>query len=88
MRSMCLTSIKVVIVKFIKINIQKSPAGVWFSPVFNGIRPPPSSTFTLTSIDNHRALLFGGGQLVGCGITSDLYLIDFDTMVSVIVLSN
>jgi hypothetical protein len=55
-------------------------AGVWSSPVVRGTRPPPCACFTLTSVDNHRAVLFGGfhperGQI------SDIYLIDFSTMV-------
>ena len=82
MRSMCLTSVKVVIVKFIEcvcIDVQ-SPAGVWFSPRVSGTRPPPCSTFTLTSIDNHRAVLFGGNQSQKSSgvLSSDLYLINFE----------
>ena len=53
-------------------------AGDWSSPTVRGTRPPPLSAFTLTSIDNYRALSFGGGDLRPI---SDLYLIDFQTMV-------
>ena len=55
-------------------------AGVWFSPVVKGTRPPPCAGFTLTSVDNHRAVLFGGRHPER-GRINDLYLIDFDTMV-------
>ena len=58
-----------------------SPAGAWFSPPVSGARPPPCSGFTLTAIDSHRAVLFGGWQPGGGGRVSDLYLIDFNTMV-------
>ena len=37
--------------------------------------------FSLTSIDDHRALLYGGGDAEHRSIVSDLYLIDFQTMV-------
>ena len=54
--------------------------GAWISPAVKGTRPPPCNGFTLTSIDSHRAVLFGGTQ-PGRGQVSDLYLIDFNTMV-------
>ena len=54
--------------------------GVWSSPTVRGARPPPCGGFTLTSIDNHRGVLFGGFQPER-GIVDDLYMIDFDAMV-------
>ena len=66
--------------KLVVIDVH-SPAGAWFSPPVSGARPPPCSGFTLTAIDSHRAVLFGGWQPGGGGRVSDLYLIDFNTMV-------
>ena len=38
--------------------------------------------FTLTSIDDHRAIYFGGDQqAIGRGRVNDVYLFDFNTMV-------
>ena len=45
-----------------------------------GTRPPPCIASTLTSVDNYRAVLFGGRHPEQ-GRINDLYLIDFDTMV-------
>ena len=56
-------------------------AGGWSSPIVRGTRPPPFSGFTLTSIDNYRAILFGGKDGEYNERMSDLYLIDFQTMV-------
>ena len=83
MRSMSSTSVKVVIVKFIEFaHIDAhSSVGVWFSPTIGGTRPPPCAGFSLTSIDNHRAVLFGGYQPECGGAVSDLYIIDFLAMV-------
>lgn len=55
------------------------PPGLW-SSTLTGSRPPPSSYFTLTSINKHQAMYFGGDQH-GRGVVSDLYFIDFDKMV-------
>ena len=56
--------------------------GIWSSPTVNGTRPPPGGGYTLTSIDEHRAILHGGHDADhGCR-SSDLYFIDFQTMVS------
>ena len=54
--------------------------GVWSSPKVSGTRPPPCAAFTLTMIDNHRAVLFGGDHR---GVTTnDVYIIDLTRMVS------
>ena len=55
--------------------------GRWSSPIFTGTRPPPCSAFSLTSIDHHRAILYGGWDDDGQNILGDLYLIDLQTMV-------
>ena len=56
-------------------------SGTWSSPSFSGTRPSPCSAFSLTSIDDHRALLYGGWDGEHRCCVSDLYLIDFQLMV-------
>ena len=34
--------------------------GVWSCPATTGDRPPPCSGFTLTAVDERRAVMFGG----------------------------
>ena len=47
-----------------------------------GAALPYCSYFSFTAIDDHRALIFGGRSINGR--TDHLYLIDFDTMVSIL----
>ena len=54
--------------------------GKWSSPVVSGRRPPPCSDFTLTMVDDHRAVLFGG--IGGRGELKHLYVLDIARMVS------
>ena len=57
--------------------------GSWFSPEIKGCRPPPCADFTLTSIDIHRAVLYGGCRPPeGKRLDKDLYIINFTTMVA------
>lgn len=56
-------------------------SGKWSSPTVGGTRPPPCSYFTLTMIDDHHAVLFGGYQF-GRGMTNDAYILDLIRMVS------
>ena len=50
---------------YIKYNfINVCISGQWIIPEINGERPPPCSSFTLTSLPNNRALLFGGNGTV------------------------
>ena len=58
-------------------------AGKWSSPTTTGPRPPPSSDFTFTAVNHHKAVYFGGNQ-PGRGAVNDTYVIDFDTMVHMI----
>lgn len=55
---------------------------LWESPVLTGSRPPPSDGFTFTSIDAHRAVIFGG-ILHNRSYVNDIYIIDFQKMVSI-----
>lgn len=56
---------------------------LWLSPTLSGDRPPPSDGFTFTSIDNHRAVLFGG-ILHDRRYINDVYVIDFRKMVKLL----
>ena len=56
--------------------------GIWFSPpISNNDRPRPCCYFTLTSINNHQAVLFAGFDGTQRRKTSHLYLFDFQEMV-------
>ncbi|XP_064393451.1 uncharacterized protein LOC135340948 isoform X1 [Halichondria panicea] len=50
--------------------------GVWSSPELRGERPPPCKDFTFTTVDQHRAVLFGGYQ-PGRGEVNDVYIFNF-----------
>lgn len=51
------------------------PTDVWFSPDITGERPPPCADFSLTSIDNRRAVMFGGWNNEQ-GTMNHMYIID------------
>ena len=57
--------------------------GDWSFPVMKGISLPHSSYCSFTAIDDHKALVFGGN--VAGRRVNNLYLIDFNIMVSVFV---
>ena len=44
------------------LSSHSSMPGVWISPEMTGTRPPPCAAFTLTKVDPHRVVLFGGKQ--------------------------
>ena len=54
--------------------------GVWSCPAITGDRPPPCSGFTLTAVDERRAVMFGGNY-VKEGSMNSVYIIDLHTMV-------
>ena len=56
-----------------------SPSGKWSSITCTGTRPPPCCVFSLTMIDNHRAVLFGGE--LGSRRHNDAYTLELSTMV-------
>jgi hypothetical protein len=60
---------------------------LWLSPILTGERPPPSDGFTFTSIDDHRAVLFGG-ILHDRRYINYVYVIDFRKMVNQLYLHN
>ncbi len=53
----------------------------WSSIQCTGTRPPPCSDFSLTMIDLHRVVLFGGIQK--CDGGTDTYILDLPSMVNV-----
>ena len=63
----------------IKYNITLPSTGKWSSPLTTGPRPPPCNFFSLTAINDHEAVLFGGRRPYGR--VSDCYLMDFESMV-------
>ena len=59
--------------------------GEWTSPTVTGDRPPSISHFTLTSITNTTAILFGG--IIGDRYCNDVYVFEFtDTSVVSVLL--
>ena len=64
----------------ITVDFYPSFTGTWSSPTIRGTRPPPCSSLTLTMIDDHRAVLFGGRQPPGRS-TKDGYILDLTGMV-------
>uniref|UniRef100_A0A1X7T4W2 Protein kinase domain-containing protein n=1 Tax=Amphimedon queenslandica TaxID=400682 RepID=A0A1X7T4W2_AMPQE len=70
-----------------EIHFYKLSSGDWISPTVTGDRPPPIAAFTLTSINNSSAILFGGGT--ANGYTNNVYILNFtDTSVNCLKLSN
>ena len=59
--------------------------GQWISPTVTGDRPPPIYDFTLTSINNSSAILFGGDS--ANGRSNNVYVLNFtDTSVVSVLL--
>ena len=59
--------------------------GEWITPAVTGDRPPPMYDFTLTSITNNTAVLFGG--LTTNEPSNNVYIINFTktSVVSVLI---
>ena len=58
--------------------------GEWITPAVTGDRPPPIEDFTLTSVTNNTAVLFGGTTTNG--FSDDIHIINF-TKTSVVSLT-
>ena len=59
--------------------------GEWTSPTVTGDRPPPIFAFTLTSVGNTTAIMFGGE--IGDRYSNDVYVFEFtDTSVVSVLL--
>ena len=55
---------------------------LWSFPKATGRRPPPCSRFTLTMMDDHHAVLFGGYLGRELRVVNHVYIIDMAKMVS------
>ena len=67
------------------INVGLLFLGEWITPTVTGDRPPPISLFTLTSVTNNTAVLFGGDTTNGD--SNNVYIINFTktSVVSVLI---
>ena len=71
---------------YVCINVGLLFLGEWITPtVTAGYRPPPISQFTLTSVSNNTAVLFGGATTNG--FSNNVYIISFakTSVVSVLI---
>lgn len=59
--------------------------GTWSSPTTMGSRPPPCVDFSLTKVDSHRAVVFGGYQ-PETGTVAETYILNIETWVSVLII--
>ena len=59
--------------------------GSWSSPCVKGSRPPPCAYFSLTMIDEERAVMFGGEDR-NLKYLNDVYILRMSTMVSYLLL--
>ena len=66
------------------INVGLLFLGEWITPTVTGDRPPPIDAFTLTSVTNNTAVLFGGFTN---GPSNNVYIISFTktSVVSVLI---
>ena len=68
--------------RFVVYLIPPSPlSGTWSSPTVSGTRPPPCANFSLTMVDDHNAVLFGGNGQENV-VYNDVYTLDLERMVS------
>ncbi|XP_019856770.1 PREDICTED: kelch domain-containing protein 1-like isoform X2 [Amphimedon queenslandica] len=64
-----------------EVHVYRLKTGEWTSPTVTGDRPPPIDDFTLTSITNTTAILFGGA-IDNLRYSNDVYIFEFtDTSV-------
>ena len=66
------------------VNVGLSLLGEWITPTVTGDRPPPIYYFTLTSVTNNTAVLFGGYTN---GFSNNVYIFNFTktSVVSVLI---
>ena len=67
------------------INVGLLFLGEWITPTVTGDRPPPIYDFTLTSVTNNTAVLFGGDTTNG--VSNNVYIIYFTKTLVVSVLT-
>uniref|UniRef100_A0A1X7U6H1 Death domain-containing protein n=2 Tax=Amphimedon queenslandica TaxID=400682 RepID=A0A1X7U6H1_AMPQE len=71
-----------------EVHMYRLKTGEWASPTVTGDRPPPINAFTLTSITNTTAILFGG-EISYSRWSNDVYVFEFtDTSVNCTMFSN
>ena len=66
------------------INVGLLLLGEWITPTVTGDRPPPIHSFTITSVTNNTAVLFGGATTND--LSNDVYIINFTKTSAVSVL--
>ena len=59
-----------------------SPLDMWFRPAITGSPPPACQSSSLTRVDHHRAVLFGGLGKDDEPISPDVYILDMNHWVS------
>ena len=72
-------------VKFMSIVLKSlffSPLDMWFRPTITGSPPPACHWCSLTRVDHHRAVLFGGKGKDNERILPDVYILDANHWVS------
>ncbi|XP_019861826.1 PREDICTED: kelch domain-containing protein 1-like [Amphimedon queenslandica] len=70
-----------------EIHYYRISSDQWISPVVTGDRPPPISSFTLTSVTNNTAVMFGGAT--DNGWSNKVYMISFTkTSVNILEVPN
>ena len=70
--------------RYVYLTRSSPPAGEWSSPRVTGQPLPPCSTFTLTTVGERRAALFGG-SIGREAVSDDLLIVELTkhTVVSV-----
>ena len=70
---------------YVCINVVLLFLGEWITPTVTGERPPPIRSFTLLSVANNTAVLFGG--YTTNGYSNNVYSINFTktSVVSVLI---
>ena len=58
-------------------------SGEWSFPSVTGTKPIPCSSSSLTMIDDHHAVLFGGNQPQDKK-TNDVYILNLENMVRIL----
>ena len=64
----------------VSIDIMIFIIGTWSRLEVTGKCPPVTGDFSLTMIDSHRAVMYGG-YLGRAGFTNDTYILDLEKMV-------
>ena len=60
---------------YVCVSLISLPPDGWSSPVVTGQAPPPCFSFTLTTVGEKRAAMFGG-FIQSSDYSDDLYIVD------------